>query len=142
MNLAGIPPFSGFIGKLGLLEAGVADGSRWRSTLVAGGVVTSLLTLLAIARVWTRAFWRPAGQEPLADTAAAAASDAGAEVREPVPVGAGGAEDPRRATAQPTVRQAAWSAAWRRHEDVATAGTSRPADARGVGAGAAPAARA
>ena len=26
MNLAGIPPFSGFIGKLGLLEAGIADG--------------------------------------------------------------------------------------------------------------------
>ena len=37
--------------------------------------------------MWNRAFWRPAGQEPLADTAAAAASDAGAEVREPVPVG-------------------------------------------------------
>ena len=26
MNLAGIPPFSGFLGKLGLLQAGVADG--------------------------------------------------------------------------------------------------------------------
>jgi multicomponent Na+:H+ antiporter subunit D len=26
--------------------------------LVVGGVVTSLLTLLAIARVWNRAFWR------------------------------------------------------------------------------------
>jgi len=130
MNLAGIPPFSGFIGKLGLLQAGVADGSQLALTLVVGGVVTSLLTLLAIARVWTRAFWRPAGQEPLADTAAAAASDAGAEVREPVPVGAGDVEDPEDAedAAQPTVRQAAWSAAWRRHEDVATAGTSRPAE--------------
>ena len=60
MNLAGIPPFSGFIGKLGLLQAGVADGSPLALTLVAGGVVTSLLTLLAVARVWTRAFWRPA----------------------------------------------------------------------------------
>ena len=73
MNLAGIPPFSGFIGKLGLLQAGVADGGPLALTLVAGGVVTSLLTLLAIARVWNRAFWRPASQEPLADTAAAAA---------------------------------------------------------------------
>jgi multicomponent Na+:H+ antiporter subunit D len=126
MNLAGIPPFSGFIGKLGLLQAGVADGSALALTLVVGGVVTSLLTLLAIARVWTRAFWRPAGQEPLADTAAAAASDAGAEVREPVPVGAGDGHPDEQA--QPSVRQAAWSAAWQRHEDVATAGTSRPAD--------------
>jgi multicomponent Na+:H+ antiporter subunit D len=106
------------------LQAGVADGSPLALTLVAGGVITSLLTLLAVARVWTRAFWRPASQEPLADTAAAAASDAGAEVREPVPVGAG---DPEGGEAQPTVRQAAWSAAWQRHEDVATAGTSVPA---------------
>ena len=38
MNLAGIPPFSGFVGKIGLLEAGVAErrrarvraGRRWR----------------------------------------------------------------------------------------------------------------
>jgi multicomponent Na+:H+ antiporter subunit D len=107
MNLAGIPPFSGFIGKLGLLQAGVADGSALALTVVAGGVVTSLLTLLAVARVWTRAFWRPASQEPLADTAAAAARDAGD--REPE---------------LQTERRAAWSAAWERHEQVATAGTA------------------
>jgi multicomponent Na+:H+ antiporter subunit D len=125
MNLAGIPPFSGFIGKLGLLQAGVADGSPLALTVVAGGVVTSLLTLLAVARVWTRAFWRPASQEPLDDTAAAAASDAGAQAREPVPVGAGdGGSDQLEPQ---TERRAAWSAAWQRHEDVATAGTSLPA---------------
>jgi multicomponent Na+:H+ antiporter subunit D len=107
MNLAGIPPFSGFIGKLGLLQAGVADGSQLALTVVAGGVVTSLLTLLAIARVWTRAFWRPASQEPLADTAAAAARDAGDGEPE-----------------LQTERRAAWSAAWERHEQVATAGTA------------------
>jgi multicomponent Na+:H+ antiporter subunit D len=77
MNLAGIPPLSGFIGKLGLLQAGVAVGSGPAYVLVAGGVLTSLLTLVAIARVWTRAFWRPAEQEPSDDTAAAAAADAG-----------------------------------------------------------------
>jgi multicomponent Na+:H+ antiporter subunit D len=58
MNLAGIPPFSGFLGKLGLLQAGVALGTPLAYALVAGGVLTSLLTLLAIARVWNRAFWR------------------------------------------------------------------------------------
>lgn len=58
MNLAGIPPFSGFLGKLGLLQAGVSDGSPLAYTLVVGGVVASLLTLLAMARVWNRVFWR------------------------------------------------------------------------------------
>ena len=58
MNLAGIPPFSGFLGKLGLLQAGVELGTPLAIALVVGGVVTSLLTLLAIARVWNRAFWR------------------------------------------------------------------------------------
>ena len=37
MNLAGIPPFSGFLGKLGLLQAGVADGGPLAWHLVAGG---------------------------------------------------------------------------------------------------------
>jgi multicomponent Na+:H+ antiporter subunit D len=126
MNLAGIPPLSGFIGKLGLLEAGVADGSPLALTLVAGGVLTSLLTLLAVARVWTRAFWRPPTQEPAADTAAAAASDAGARA-DGVLVGAGGGAP----DGQPTERRAAWQAAWRRHEQVATAGEPDHAPAAG-----------
>ncbi len=58
MNLAGIPPFSGFLGKLGLLQAGVDLGTVTAYVLVVGSVVTSLLTLLAMARVWNRAFWR------------------------------------------------------------------------------------
>jgi multicomponent Na+:H+ antiporter subunit D len=58
MNLAGIPPFSGFLGKVGLMQAGISLGTPLALVLVVGGVVTSLLTLLAIARVWNRAFWR------------------------------------------------------------------------------------
>jgi multicomponent Na+:H+ antiporter subunit D len=58
MNLAGIPPLSGFVGKLGLLGAGVAVGTPLAYVLVAGGVLTSLLTLYAMAKVWNRAFWR------------------------------------------------------------------------------------
>jgi multicomponent Na+:H+ antiporter subunit D len=60
MNLAGIPPFSGFLGKLGLMQAGIGLGTPLAYALVIGGVLTSLLTLLAVARVWNRAFWRKA----------------------------------------------------------------------------------
>lgn len=58
LNLGGIPPFSGFIGKVALLEAGAQDASVLAWLLVGGSVVTSLLTLYVVARVWTRAFWR------------------------------------------------------------------------------------
>lgn len=58
MNLGGIPPFSGFLGKLGLLQAGVELGTPLAYVLVGSGVLVSLLTLLAMARVWNRAFWR------------------------------------------------------------------------------------
>ena len=64
MNLAGIPPLSGFVGKVGLLEAGAETGGFLPYLLVAGSVPTSLLTLYAMAKVWNRAFWRPLSAEP------------------------------------------------------------------------------
>ena len=64
LNLGGIPPFSGFIGKVALLEAGSQDGSVLAWFLVAGSVVTSLLTLYVMARVWTKAFWRARADAP------------------------------------------------------------------------------
>lgn len=58
INLAGIPPFSGFLGKVGIFEGAVQHG-RWIDyVLVAGTALTSLLTLYAVARVWSRAFWQ------------------------------------------------------------------------------------
>lgn len=57
MNLGGIPPLSGFIGKLGLLQAGAGVGGPPVWTVMAAGVLTSLLTLMAMAKVWNRAFW-------------------------------------------------------------------------------------
>ncbi len=67
INLAGIPPFSGFMGKLGLLEAGVALGTPLAYLLVTGAVLASLLTLLAMVRVWNRAFWRTPQDAELPD---------------------------------------------------------------------------
>ncbi|MEU7570737.1 Na+/H+ antiporter subunit D [Micromonospora sp. NPDC049240] len=58
MNLAGVPPFSGFLGKLGLLQAGVAAGGALPAVLVGAGTLTSLLTLYVASRVWNIAFWR------------------------------------------------------------------------------------
>jgi multicomponent Na+:H+ antiporter subunit D len=64
LNLAGIPPFSGFLGKLGLIQAGADDGTALSWLLVAGSALTSLLTLYALARVWNLAFWRTPVDEP------------------------------------------------------------------------------
>ncbi|BBX27743.1 Na+/H+ antiporter subunit D [Mycolicibacterium alvei] len=72
LNLGGIPPFSGFIGKVALMEAGAENGSALAWTLVAGGVVTSLLTLYVVARVWTKAFWRARADAPEGHLAGAA----------------------------------------------------------------------
>ncbi len=64
LNLGGIPPFSGFLGKVALLQAGAAEGSVLAWVLVGGSVTTSLLTLYAVARVYSKAFWRPRADAP------------------------------------------------------------------------------
>jgi multicomponent Na+:H+ antiporter subunit D len=69
LNLGGIPPFSGFIGKVALLQAGSADASVLAWILVGGGTLTSLLTLYVVARVWTKAFWRARADAPEGDLA-------------------------------------------------------------------------
>ncbi|WP_440709438.1 Na+/H+ antiporter subunit D [Herbiconiux sp. YIM B11900] len=60
LNLGGIPPFSGFLGKIGLFEAGAAAPGPLVYVMIGAGAVTSLLTLYALMRVWNMAFWRPA----------------------------------------------------------------------------------
>ncbi len=59
LNLGGIPPFSGFLGKVGLFEAGAESPNPLVYVLIGAGAVTSLLTLYALMRVWNMAFWRP-----------------------------------------------------------------------------------
>lgn len=65
MNLAGIPPFSGFIGKVGLIQAGIEYDSTAAWILIVVSVLTSLLTLYAIAKIWNRAFWQEPDQDVL-----------------------------------------------------------------------------
>ena len=60
MNLGGIPPFSGFLGKIGLIESGVQSGTGLDWALIAASLVTSLLTLYAVTKAFNQAFW----QEP------------------------------------------------------------------------------
>jgi multicomponent Na+:H+ antiporter subunit D len=59
LNLGGIPPFSGFIGKLALFEASATQGTPLAYVLIGAGALVSLLTLYALVRVWNMAFWRP-----------------------------------------------------------------------------------
>ncbi|GAA1874556.1 Na+/H+ antiporter subunit D [Pseudonocardia ailaonensis] len=65
LTLAGIPPTSGFVAKLALLQAG-ADGGAAAAAVAGVVVLASLLTLYAVVRVWVRVFWG-AEKEPLPD---------------------------------------------------------------------------
>ncbi|MBL77557.1 MAG: proton-conducting transporter membrane subunit [Acidimicrobiales bacterium] len=61
MSLVGLPPLSGFFGKLILVREGWND--RWWLSLVA--LVTGLLTLVSMLKVWSKGFWSapaPAGE--------------------------------------------------------------------------------
>ncbi len=58
MNLAGMPPMSGFIGKVGLILGGIEADTPTSWTLVGLSTAVSLLTLYALAKVWNRAFWQ------------------------------------------------------------------------------------
>ncbi|MCR6686578.1 monovalent cation/H+ antiporter subunit D [Pseudoxanthomonas sp.] len=55
VSLVGLPPLSGFIGKLLLLGAVPAGATPWVWTLVLG---SSFLMLVGLARAGTRLFWR------------------------------------------------------------------------------------
>lgn len=58
MSIAGMPPLSGFIGKLTLLRAaGSGMNAAWLYPVVLGG---GLLTLIALSRAGSTLFWRRA----------------------------------------------------------------------------------
>src|SRR3954454_13773720 len=57
-SLSGVPPLSGFLGKLAILEGMFAAGAYWVGGLV---LIVGLLTLLSMARTWADSFWRAPG---------------------------------------------------------------------------------
>lgn len=65
LSLAGVPPLSGFVGKLALVQAG-AEGGAWM--VVAVSLAVSLLTLFSMSKIWSAAFWGEPS-EPLAPRA-------------------------------------------------------------------------
>jgi multicomponent Na+:H+ antiporter subunit D len=56
LSLAGLPPSSGFFGKLVLIVAGVREGA-WVPTAIA--VAVSFVTLASMLKIWNAAFWGP-----------------------------------------------------------------------------------
>jgi len=65
LSLAGLPPFSGFVAKLSLVEAGIQSGS---APIVFVALFVSILTLLSMAKIWLEVFWgNKAGSVPNED---------------------------------------------------------------------------
>ncbi|MEO5819662.1 MAG: proton-conducting transporter membrane subunit [Vicinamibacteraceae bacterium] len=60
-SLAGVPPLSGFLGKLAILQGAFGAGAYVIGAIV---LVVSLLTLLSMGRTWVETFWRPADGTP------------------------------------------------------------------------------
>lgn len=60
LSLAGIPPTSGFFGKLFLVMGGFQSG-EWLITIVA--IVVSILTLFSMIKIWNEAVWKPAEEK-------------------------------------------------------------------------------
>ena len=54
LSLAGIPPLSGFVGKLAIREAGV-DSQTY--LIVGVGLLVSLFTLFSMVKIWNGVFW-------------------------------------------------------------------------------------
>ena len=55
LSLAGIPPLSGFWGKLILIRAGLETGNY---AIVATALLVSILTLFSMTKIWAEVFWK------------------------------------------------------------------------------------
>jgi len=68
-SLAGLPPLSGFFGKLGLIQVGLSQG-QW--LMVGVAAVVSLFTLFSMLKIWNEVFWKQASAEQPATPRASA----------------------------------------------------------------------
>lgn len=55
LSLAGIPPFSGFWGKVLVFRAAIDAGNLW---LLSAGVIAALLTIFSVAILWSASCWK------------------------------------------------------------------------------------
>jgi multicomponent Na+:H+ antiporter subunit D len=60
-SLAGLPPFSGFVAKLSLVQAGLAVDAE---AVVAVSLGVSLLTLFSMTKIWAGVFWGEPDEVP------------------------------------------------------------------------------
>lgn len=58
-GLAGIPPLSGFVGKLLIVQGGFEAGNIWTSIFI---LASSLIVLLSVIRIFIYAFWGEEGE--------------------------------------------------------------------------------
>ncbi|BBK41341.1 cation:proton antiporter [Allostella vacuolata] len=65
LSLAGIPPLSGFWGKLAVIRASL-EAEAW--LLAAVALAVGLLTLFSMIKIWNEAFWKAAPEPPPAET--------------------------------------------------------------------------
>jgi multicomponent Na+:H+ antiporter subunit D len=56
-SLAGVPPLSGFLGKLALVRATLGAEAWWTSGII---LVVSVLTIISMSQLWDQSFWKPA----------------------------------------------------------------------------------
>ncbi|HSM45793.1 MAG TPA: proton-conducting transporter membrane subunit, partial [Acidimicrobiia bacterium] len=61
LSLAGIPPSSGFVAKLALIEAGFSIGAN---LTVGVAILVSALTLFSMTKIWSGVFWGVAEDPP------------------------------------------------------------------------------
>jgi multicomponent Na+:H+ antiporter subunit D len=59
-SLAGVPPLSGFIGKLALVRATFAAEAWWTGAII---LAVGVLTIISMGRLWDHSFWKPSPQQ-------------------------------------------------------------------------------
>src|SRR5690606_26337758 len=64
LSLAGLPPFSGFLAKFALVDAGVASAS-WIA--VAASLAVGLFTLFSMTKIWSGVFWGTPDEQPASE---------------------------------------------------------------------------